>query len=127
MINNSLIGGEMSFLTTIKNALHDERHRRGSQGHTLVPTRALIELVEHFERLDNERRLDCDHTKQDPWRILFSSLCLCYQLEKDEGKLWLFIMDTLKPLIQERIKVDMIKRAERPSVVAEPQKVSIFP
>ena len=104
----------MSFLNTIKNALHDERYHRGSRGQTLVNTKALIELIDHFERLDLERRLDCDHTKQDPWRILFHSLDLCYKLEKDEGKLLLFIMDTLKPLIQERIKTDLIKRAEPP-------------
>ncbi len=100
----------MSFLQTIKNALHDERGQRGRRGYNVVPTRALIELVEHFERVESQQRLA--HNRKhvpEPARILAESLIASYHTLKDEGALFLFIMDVLKPLIEERKKMERAK------------------
>jgi hypothetical protein len=100
----------MSFLQTIKNALHDERRQRGRGGYTEVPTRALIELVEHFEWVESQQRVDHDRKHfPDPAKILAESLIASYHTLKDEGALFLFIMDVLKPLIEDRKKMEKAK------------------
>ena len=99
----------MGFLNTIKNTLHDERHHRGSQGHTLVPTRAFIELVEHFERLDSEHRSISTQVCEPLEHRLHTILEALYKEGMCGEQLMLIIMDTLKPLIKDRQKMDRAK------------------
>lgn len=97
----------MSFIDIIKKQMLYDRRRAGAPIDKVVVNRKeLDELVERFERLDSAVRAD-DHLKVkdgDLYSQLHFILQALYKKDRDGEMLMLCIMDTLKPLIEERVK-----------------------
>ena len=83
----------MSFLKRIKGNLND--HRRGSRESVTVDRRSLIELVEHFERLDSEGRAfhDSGSVRQNLHHAIEA---MFYAQAKDSEFILLVVVETLK-------------------------------
>lgn len=93
----------MSFIETIKRDMYDEHQRRGLRNKVVVDTRALRELIEHYEKMDSFARSESDmhcslHHK------LHNVLDALYSENHDSERLMLDVMGILKPMIERRVK-----------------------
>ena len=95
----------MSFLQTIKTQLYDERKQRGRGARSIatVDRKSLEELIRHFESLDSEAR-DRNTQSDDLHLQLHVTLEALYKEGRDGERLMMIVMDTLAPLIRERVK-----------------------
>lgn len=96
----------MSFLTVIKRELYDERKHAGTREKVLVDTRALWELVSQFEVLDaTERALHREQRGLEVTEWLRNLIIAAYQQQgKNSEATLMLVMDTLRPLMEERAK-----------------------
>ncbi len=99
----------MDFLKIIKQQLNDPKRSRG-RIEIPVCRQSLMELVHHFERLDSAARAQSDN-HHDLHRQLHNTLEALYREGRDSDRLMMSIMDTLSPLIQERLKQGSIPQA----------------
>ena len=100
----------MTFLTRIKEQITDPRMGNNPRKErVLVNARDLQKLIYHFERIDSEMRALDHHPSvhQVLSRAIESEF---YNNGKDGEVSLLVIMDTLKPLIEERHKQKQIER-----------------
>lgn len=99
----------MNFLETIKQNLYDQEMRQGLRNHCVVNTKSLRELIDHFEQLDSfERSKADDHASLT--HKLHNVLHALYRENHDSEQLMLTVMDTLKPMIERRVKENEIDR-----------------
>jgi len=100
----------MNFLKSIKSQIYDPR--MGNHSHkerVLVNTRDLRELIDNFEKLDTDAR--SAHEGQPLNQRLAHTLeAVFHQNEKDGEITLLIIMETLRPLIEERRKQKIIEK-----------------
>lgn len=101
----------MSFLKKIKADLRNEEKMRGMRGKVTVDTKSLMELVAHFESLDSyHRSTSYDFKREVAARQLGELITTVYRLEsKNSEKTLMIIMDTLRPLMEERHKEEDFK------------------
>ena len=94
-------------LERIKDSLSDPRNQRGMRDKVLVDARALYELIDRFEEMDAVIR--ANHTLRDADNIRFVlrdtiRAVYCQQGRSSEMTL-MIIMDTLRPLMEDRAKI----------------------
>lgn len=97
----------MNFLQRIKSQMNDPRNGRMGRGQMVrVDSDALSELVHHFESLDTyERATHSEARRQHISEQLHNTICACYQQQgKNAETTLMLIMDTLRPLMEERHK-----------------------
>jgi len=95
----------MSFLTHLKSAVFDTR--RGNREQVTVNRSALLDLLYHFDRLDTEARAQID--TRDLNENLHHAIEAVYKNNDCSEKTLLIVMDTLGPLIRERLKENDLK------------------
>jgi len=93
------------FLDTIKRDLLDEPRRCGLRGQCLVNTHALMELIEHFERLDSAARVQHDYGHAPLPRILNEVLHALYCTDRDGESLIIMVMEIIARYIREHRKL----------------------
>jgi len=96
----------MNYLQRLKNELNDPRNCGGQREKVLISTKALRELLYHFESLDSyERATHKEARRRHISEQLHSTICACYQQQgKNAETTLMVIMDTLRPLMEERQK-----------------------
>ena len=96
----------MNFLQRLKEELNDPKNCMGQREKVLVSTKALRELLYHFETLDSyERATHKETRKQHINEQLRHTICASYhQQGKNTETTLMLIMDTLRPLMEERHK-----------------------
>ena len=100
----------MTFLTRIKEQMTDPRlGNRHGKDRVLVTSRDLLELIDHFERIDSEMR-SLSHSPSTHETLARAIEAEFHNNGKDGEVSLLVIMGTLKPLIEER---HIQKRIER--------------
>lgn len=96
----------MNFLEQIKEKLDSPRNRAGMRDQVTVNTRALRELIHHFERLDSDAR--SEHYRlagAPPEQQLSEIIKTVYHKQGRNSEITLLIiMDTLTPLIEAKRK-----------------------
>ena len=111
----------MDFLRLIKEEINDYEKRRGMRESIVVNTCALRELIDRYERLESWERAIQEH--QIPGislhMVLADAITAVYHSHgKNAEATLLTIMDTLKPLIEEKQKAEQIDR-----VFTRPQNI----
>ena len=97
----------MNYYKNIKEAFQNEEKRRGLRAQIRVNSKDLYFLLEDYERLDAFVRVVNEDKFVSLERRLFNVLHAMYFEYKSSEKLMLFIMNTLRPLIEERlIRID---------------------
>lgn len=100
----------MSFLTRIKEQMTDPRWgNRHGKHRVLVAGADLRELIDHFERIDSEMR-SRSHSPTVHETLARAIEAEFHNNGKDGEVSLLVIMDTLKPLIEERHIQKQIER-----------------
>jgi hypothetical protein len=105
----------MSFLKHIKRDMNDPYNYRGlPKNKIMVDYNDLKRLLECFEQLDNEKRaINAFYNKENyGLDYVLSEVIkgLYHQKGKNSEVVLLVIMNTLKPLIEEKIKIQDIER-----------------
>lgn len=95
----------MNFLKHLKDKAFDRRY--GSREQVTVDRKALLDLINHFERLDTAERAQID--TRDLNRNLSYAIEAVYKNNKCTEKTLLIVMGTLEPLIKERLKENELK------------------
>lgn len=92
----------MNFLERIKEELDNPRNRAGMRDQAAVSTRALRELIHHFEQLDSEARAEHNSRAGAPLEQQLSEVikAVYHKQGRNSGITLLIIMDTLIPLIE---------------------------
>ena len=100
----------MSFLKRIKDQMHDPRlGNRTHKSRVLIERHDLQELVDNFEGLDTEMR--ARHHAPSVHENLANAIEAAFHKNgKDSEITLLAIMDTLKPLVEDRHKEKLINR-----------------
>lgn len=93
--------GDMSFIERIKEQLNDPKQRRFGQ-EAGINRRDLEELIHHFEILDSAARALSDQ-EGDLYKQLHDTIEALYKNNRDGEYLIAVIMNTLTPLIRERM------------------------
>jgi hypothetical protein len=97
----------MNFLEEIKSSLTNDEKRRGLRQQVTVNSRALLELIQDYERLDSYMR--CVYEDKDNFVPLETRLhnvvTAMYHGRSSEDSLLLFVVNVLAPLIKETIKL----------------------
>jgi hypothetical protein len=106
----------MNFINQIKHAIEEQRFSHGPRGKTLVPTRALVELINDHAKMDSILRIE--HIKDDnncsPQQLLVEALESVYRNnDRQTDAMMLIVLDTLKPLIVEKHKQEEMLQRER--------------
>ncbi len=97
----------MSFLDKLKRDIYNEESRRGLRNQVIVRTRPLLDLIDHYEKMDSFARSQSDmHASLE--HKLSNVLHALYCETHDSERLMLLIMKILKPMIKARIKEDTI-------------------
>lgn len=96
----------MNFLERIKEELDSPRNRAGMRDQVAVNTRALRELIHHFERLDSEARAEHNSRAGAPLEQQLSEIikAVYHKHDRNSDTTLLVIMDTLTPLIEAKRK-----------------------
>lgn len=95
----------MNFLQSIKNSVFDYR-MRVSPDKVVVDRRHLMELIEHFERIDSELRSRHNEGQVHFNQHLAEAITAAWHRSNKDGEgTLLVIMDTLRPLMLEERKV----------------------
>lgn len=105
----------MNFLQRIKDNLNDYRNNHGRRQQVIVDTSALRELIDRFEDLDTEcRALHPKARNQAIEKQLHDTINAVYQKQgKNAETTLMLIMDTLRPLMEERHKQqEIVRRCE---------------
>lgn len=100
----------MTFLTRLKEQMSDPRlgNRLGRE-EVRVSSRALLQLIEAFERLDSEAR--ANHPSPTSHERLARDIEAEFHANGKDGEITLLvIMDTLRPLIEQRHKDKQLPR-----------------
>ena len=101
----------MNYFDKIKKEMLDEQNRRGLRDKVIVDARALHQLLDDYERMDSILRERYDDDAYDELKHkLYNILRALYYENHDSEQLMLFIMGTLRPMIEERIKYNVIDR-----------------
>lgn len=96
----------MNFLQRIKADLNEPRNRQGMRDKVIVDARSLRKLLEHFETMDTtERALHPESRKLEINHQLHNLIEAAYHRQgKNAETTLMLIMDTLRPLMEERYK-----------------------
>jgi len=93
----------MNFLQRIKSQINDPRQIQGSHQFTRVDYSALAELVDHFESVDAQFR--ALHDERDTRQNLRNAItAMFHEKGRNSEEVLVLIMDTLQPLIEEKLK-----------------------
>ena len=95
----------MNFLKHLKDKAFDRRY--GNREQVTVDRKALLDLIEHFERLDSADRAQVD--TRDLNENLHYAIEAVYKNNKCTETTLLIVMQTLEPLIKERLKTSELK------------------
>ena len=99
----------MNPVDTIKRQMYDEEKRRGLRNQVVVDTRALRELLDHFEQMDAFARSMSDDHESLKHRLCNVMQAL-YAENHDSERLMLLVMDILKPMVLARVKESEMDR-----------------
>lgn len=97
----------MDPIKRLKSQLDDIERRRGMGQMVAVDSRSLRQVIDDYERLDSLARSAHNSLNPccEPLRSLHDAIIAAYhQAGKDSEKVWLVIMETLAPLIEENRK-----------------------
>jgi len=94
-------------LKKIKCSLSDIRNQRGMRDKVLIDARALYELIDNFEDMDAVFRVNHASNGDDNIRnVLRYAIEAVYRQQGRSSEMTLMIiMDTLRPLMEERAKI----------------------
>ena len=95
----------MNFLKHLKDKAFDRSY--GNREQVTVDRKALLDLIEHFERLDSADRAQAD--TRDLNENLHYAIEAVYKNSKCTETTLLIVMQTLEPLIKERLKTSELK------------------
>ena len=103
----------MNFLKQIKNDINTVVKHRGHQHKVTVNTRALYELIHHFEKLDAEAR--ARHNEEDPamdaaQRLHEALLAAYHAYNKNVDELFIIIAEALLPEVRGNFKERLHKQ-----------------
>lgn len=100
----------MNFLTLLKEQMNDPRlGNRFSSEHVRVSSRALAQLIDAFERVDSLMR--ASHPSPSLHEQLARDIVAAFHANGKDGEITLLVvMDTLRPLIEDRLKEKQIQR-----------------
>lgn len=101
----------MNCFERIKTDLYGERNRRGNRETSVVDTRSLLELLRHYESLDSEARaLHPEGRRQEINEQLHHMITASYIKQgKNAETTLMLIMDTLRPLMEQKEKDAAVK------------------
>lgn len=104
----------MNFLQKIKSQISDMEKRQGLRNQILVDSRALNELIYHFEKLDSLVRMESICSNKNPnltiEEHLHHVLHAAYAQNQDGELLLLKIIRIIEPLIEEKRKRKQINQ-----------------
>lgn len=103
----------MNFLKRIKQTLVNTERQRGLRDNVLVDRRCLMELVDRFDELESFDRFKyAVKDKRGPLHlVLKETLEALYKNDsRDASKTMVYVMDILRPVINERIKLEETER-----------------
>jgi len=105
----------MNFLERIKSQMYDPRNGRMGHGQLVrVDSSALSELVHHFESIDSYHRATHEGAKREHINEqLHNTIKAAYEQQGRNAEYTLMaIMDTLRPLMEERYKERNVKMSD---------------
>jgi len=99
----------MSFLDRVKRDMNDPRKNRpmGRGSDCLVDYRALTELIDNFERLESQLRINNDHHEQPVTRLHNAIVAAYHDQGKSNEMMMLDVVTTLQQLMNDNYELNV--------------------